>query len=779
VNETGTINYDSEPVRARAKAKIQACIDDARNNTARLERDKADWLNLLNYRGGVDNTWVVWDRSSNSWVPRPYDGDDSALPEWVPRACTNVFATKIDGITALLDQSQPTQEWRPMTDDDADVAAAEVVEDAMPALFDEIEYDTIRRQIHKHIALMDKIALHVYYDAESGPEQVIPALQCPECGELSMQLDIDEAGDSCPQCDAAVAPEAWVTPPANLDGTPAGKPYKVGKMRARLHPSFEFSVPRSARIADERMIPWILLHTRYAVEDAVKTWPQAKDIIESAAKSGSGTNGGGVQRQYADAMARLSAPSAARPYGSVGASDPLGPIVYQLQHDPTEEFPEGLYAVQINDELVECGPLPVCDEDGCYHKSILLRSFALAPGSPFNKPPADDLVPLQYWRNLIESLIALSLLHTAAPRTFTPTSVILEDQMSGRPGENVRFRSQIPGERPFTESGHSPAEGAFRYLDIIDQKMEEVSKLNAVLMGTRPTGDPTLGEVQILQERGMAAFKTPLDTLVEFETRLSKMLLLIARRSAWSPRFRSIRGENGQWEVDQFAFTSLKGHVDVFCEPSSAWPRSPLMMNLKIKEAVGMGALMPANDPELAGKILTLLDLNELKPSVNVVRKQIARQLDRWKQATSPQEILNPMDPAAVPQPWWGIEAISMHLLHKSQFLMTEEVEMLAATNRPVYDAMKLHVQQLQMLLQLMTAPPPEPGGEGEGGQAEKPAPGAPDDALGAAVASGLLVPADAAEQMQAQSLPSIDDLVAARILEPVIPAAGDDAAAV
>ena len=773
MTETGTVNYDSESVRELARALVLSCIDDARNNTARIERDKADWLNLLNYRGGVDNTWVVWDRSSNSWVPRPYDGDDAALPEWVPRACTNIFAAKIDGITALLDQSQPTQEWRPMTDDDDDVAAAEVIDDAMPALFDEIEYDTIRRQIHKHITLIDKIALHVYYDGEAGPEQVIPALQCPWCGEMSMQLDIDQADGECPQCNEPVEPEQWVIPPTNQDGTPFGKPYKTGKMKARLHPSFEFSLPRSARISDERMVPWILLHTRYAVEDAIKTWPKAKDVIEGAAK---GSSSGGVQRQFADAMARLSAPGAARSAGSIG-SDPLGPIVYQLQHDSTDEFPDGLYAVSINDELVECGPLPVVDEDGCRHKSILLRSFALAPGSPFNKPPADDLVPLQYWRNLIESLIALSLLHNAAPRTFVPTSVILEDQMTGRPGENIRFRSQIPGERPFTESGHSASEGAFRYLSIIDEKMEEVSKLNAVLMGTRPQGDPTLGEVQILQERGMAAFKTPLDTLVEFETRLSKMLLLIGRSSAWSPRFRSIKGENGQWEVDQFAFTSLKGHVDVFCEPASAWPRSPLMMNLKIKEAVGMGALQPANDPELAGKMLTLLDLNELKPSVNVVRKHIARQLSRWKQATSPQQILDPSDPAAVPQPWWGIQAISMHLLHKSQFLLTEEVEMIARANAPVYEAMKTHVQQLQMLLQMMTAPPPE-AAPAEPGDEGPPAPGEDEDILGASVAQGILTPVgapDAAAQAQAQSLPSIDALLEARLLTPVIPPPGDE----
>ena len=158
----------------------------------------------------------------------------------------------------------------------------------------------------------------------------------------------------------------------------------------------------------------------------------------------------------------------------------------------------------------------VKDDEGRYVKSILIRTFAQAPGSPFNKPPADDMVPLQYWRNLMESLVALSLLHEAAPRTFIPASVTLEDDITGMPGQQIRFRAHVPGERPFTEPGIGANQSLFHYLELIDQKFEELSGMNAVLMGNRPQGDPTLGEVQILQERGMSAFKTPLDNLVEF-----------------------------------------------------------------------------------------------------------------------------------------------------------------------------------------------------------------------------------------------------------------------
>lgn len=755
----------------QAKKLIQSCIDDSRMNYARLDRDKLDWLDLLYYRGGVDNQWVVWDKTTNAWVPRPYDGDSgAALPEWVPRAATNIFANKIDGIVSILDQSAPALEWSPQTDDEEDVAAAKVIDDAMPALFEEAEYATLRSQIHKFVALLDKVAVHVYYDADKKYGMgTIPSLQCPTCQAVVPPVGEDGEDAGC---------EACGTPPEEMQmaldpmGAQMGAEAPIGRLKLRVIPSFEFSLPRSARISDERMIPWILLHTRYSKEEAIRCWPDAKMLIEGETNTRA-TGGTGMQRQYADAMSRLTSPSASRAQGGTGgAVDPVGPVVYTLQHDPTDEFPEGLHAVMIGEQLVEAGPLPVMDDRGTARKTILIRTYAHAPGSPFNKPPADDMVPLQYWRNLIESLLALTLLHHAAPRTFIPMSVVLEDELTGQPGQNVRFRSMVPGDKPITESGHNPPEGLYKYLEIIDQKFEELSKLNAVLMGNRPQGDPTLGEVQILQERGMAAFKTPLDTLVEFEKRLSTMLLLVARQSAWAPRFRKIRGENGQWEVEQFAMTEIGGRVDVFCEPSTAWPRSSLMENLKLKEAVGMGVVIPQLDPELSAKILTRMDLGELKPSLDADRKQVARQIDRWKRAHMPQEIF--MDPVAV-GPHLGVQALQVHWLLKNDFLKTEEAEQLAQMNPPVYQAMVMHVQMLQQMIAMMTAPPPDTSGEGEKGKGEeeepKPQPaGSEGDVLGNLMAQGILQPADAAAQSQQMQMPSIDDIIQADLMRPVVP---------
>lgn len=749
---------------------MDRCLQDAQRNTARVDRDRSDWLNLLMYRGGADNQWVVWDRAQQAWVPRGDDPDYGGLPPWIPRCVSNQYAIKIDGIAAILCQAEPAQLWAPATDDDEDVAAADLAQRAVPVFFEELGYEDLRQQVAKLVTLIDKVAVVVYYDTDpKWGMETIPALRCNGCSSVFMPAEASEGvaldgapAEACPACG-----HTDVAPAMGQDGAPVGEQYPVGRLRADLIPSFEFSLPRSARGIDARTLPWVLTHSRMPTEDALRLWPHARAAIEGA--SGGRPAAGALARTFSDAMRQLSSPRQSQTTGSSSYGSHDGPIVYRLQHDPIEDadagisFPEGLYAVMIGEEIVEAGPLPVQDDEGRPVKSILIRSFMPAPGSPFGKPPADDLVPLQVTRNTVETLLLAILMHDAAPRTYIPLSVSIEDEITGAPGQTIRYGSTVPGEKPQTDRGINPPEGIYKMLELIDQKFEELSRLNAVLAGVRPEGDPTLGEVQILQERGMAAFSEPLNHLVEFEKQLARLCLWIAKRSAWTPRFARVQGENGAWEVEQFFAADLTGRVDVTVEPQSAWPQSSLMRLMRLEKALAWGALPPAmQDPELQTKLLVELQLAEFKPSLDVDRKQIARALDRWKAATTPQEILPP-NPI--------IDNLPLHRYLKTLFLKTEEAEALAAANPPLHQAMVMHVQQIDLLLmqQQMAAAgvgqPAGPDGSAVDAAVQSGAllpAGAQGDPMQDAVQSGLLVP-----QGGGPRGPSVDELMAGGVLSP------------
>ncbi len=756
-----------------ASLLMRACIADARNNTARQERDRADWNNLLKYRG---DHYKIWDRSTQQYVDRGYDPEKGGLPEYVPRPYTNIFGNKIDGIAAILTQAEPAKEVNPSTADDRDVSAAKVAEDAIPVLLEEIGYtDDLKPRASLLVTLLDKIFLFPYYDTDPKYGlDVIPDYQCTGCSVVIPSEEVaDDAGDfpPCPECGEAL--QMAVDP---MTQAPIGREEPIGRLRCELVPSFEASLPSSARVADATQVPWVLTHTRMDIEEIEHRWPDAKRLKLHERRGG--TSSSGIPRHFADSMAALSSPTRASRQAPGGGTD-TNPVVYRLQHDPitTDQyhFPDGLTAVMVDDQIVEATPLPVTDGRGRPVKSCVIWQYAPAPGSAFGKPPGDDLAPLQDSRNIVEALALLILMHDAAPRTYIPMSVTLENEPTGAPGENIYYRSVVPGEKPSSERNSlGGIDALYRHLEIIDAKMDEISKLNSVLQGSRPTGDPTLGEIQILEERGMSAFRPATDRLSAMEKQLCKLLLYIARESAWSPRFRQILGENGEWDVQQFSGADLAGNIDIDIDSASAWPKSPLMQRQMLKEAFAMGLFPPPlQDPELASKVLTMLNLAHLKPSMDLDRKQVGRKLSKWKQATTPAEIAPP-DPMR--------ENLAVHALLLGNFLKTEEFEALLEANAPLAQAMQGHVAMIGQILAQQAAAQMAAQTPDDRSPAEK----GDDSALTAALDSGALVPADAqpdpmAALMEAGALTpadavpqggmSIDQMTEARLVLPVMPA--------
>lgn len=786
------INYEAD-----GEKLMRRCLADAKANTARILRDRQDILNLKFDRGGRDNQWCVWDQGTTRYVARGENPDHGGLPAWIPRPVTNVLHTTIKGLTSILDQSEPAQAYAPKTDDDADQATADVVEDAVPVLREECGYDSQghRHELNRMVTLMDKAAYIVYYDDdEKYGEQDVDLFTCsnPDCGQVVTPLDVEQA-DGCPNCgNQDTESFQLVTHPQT--GMPMGLPQPVGKMCAEVLSSLEFSVPASARRANTKAMPWILTHNRMDPHEIERFWEKAAGI--STEKST--WSDGALTRAYADEMRRLSSPTTGGPLGG-GPSAVDGPVVYRLWHDPVEDdevyLPEGFYGVMIGDRLVEFTKLPFTDADGVPMKNILLRTWDPGVATAFGHPPCDDLVPIQQSRNLTQAMIELIIMHDAAPTTYVPDTVTFIDEPTGVPGDQVRYRS-MDGQKPTESRGTNPPQALFEYLDQQDAKMQQVSGLNAVLVGERPAGDPTLGEVQLLEERGMATFRAPLDGLIDFERDLSFLLLSIGRQSAWSPRFRRIRGENGQWELKAFAAADLGGQIDIVVSRASAWPRSPLMQQLRIKEALSMGVLPPpAQDPELQAKLLLDMNLAHLKPSYDTDRRQVARELERWKEARSPQDI-RPPNPQT--------QNLQIHLYLKKEFLKSEDADRLEEANPGVWQAMLMHISQIQTLLAppppapvLPPDKPPEKGsksvlehavarGDLQPDHGDGKTPQTKGRALDALVASGQLVPEGAAPPPSAPGMPpampggqmappvtpgpSSDDLADEEMRQPVLP---------
>jgi hypothetical protein len=442
------------------------------------------------------------------------------------------------------------------------------------------------------------------------------------------------------------------------------------------------------------------------------------------------------QQAYADQMRDLSAPVTAAGDHVGGASTPSGPVIWRLWHDPIDDddffFPDGVFLTVLEGQEQEDGvldftPLPFKDNSGQCFKNVLIRQFAAGPGSQFGKPPADDLAPLQVQLNLALSLAFLILMHHASPRTFLPTTVTLHDDLTGMPGKVIRFNTLRPGDKPITEPGAGFPEGLKWFLEFIIASFDTISKTNAVLLGQRPEGDPTLGEIEILQERGFAAFQEPLEQLVAFERRLSLKLLHITRECGWAQRFADVVGDDGEWRLRAFTGADLDGHVTVDIDLATAWPKSPSLTNMRVAKAFELGILNP-QDPEVSEEYLKTNDLLQFKKSTDADEGQVNRQLDAWKHAQTPQEI-------APPEDWWRLD---YHLFRKTQFLKSELFEQMRTERPDVAAAVLAHVQQLRAMQQAAAMAQAQAAGGGP--PAAEPAKGS-GGALEHAIASGALKP--------------------------------------
>lgn len=762
--DVADVDYFGETARQLAKQ----CIDDCAADSSRVQRHKSDWLNLLFDRGGEDNHWVTWDQVSDAWVRIPYEGDYGLPPE-VPRACTNVFSNKIDGVAGILNQSEPAQEWRPSSDDDEDLATAAVCEDIIPTLWDELGYPELKPVLNKAVTLIDKAFFVIHYDPDpKHGESMVQAYRCTSCDKMSLPMDVQDAGDTCPGCGAAANPtcaacgETSTDPDAEtcedcggavgggmeaaVDSqfNPIGVNYPVGKLEGEMLTSFEGSLPAYAKSPYVEDNAFFVAHQRYSESEFIATWGQEhKDLVTKSSNAGSG---GQTSQQYADALRSLNSPHTVGNAGRV-----QGPLVQRVWHDPidTEEFhfPDGLYVALCGDTIIDAGPLPIHDDNQRAIKPIITRIFRRQVGTASGKPPADDLVPLQRMRNLWETVLAMRGLRYAMPTTWVPTTVTIETPSTGMPQGERYYRSH-DGQRPTVEQVDAGSQAVYENIDRIDKKMDELSNLNSILQGDRPAGDPTLGEVQRLEDRAFGQFRTALEELTRFEKNLSILALRFARETFWAPRIAKIRGDNDQWEISKFTNADLGGNVDVYVNAVSAWPKSQLMQQLRLQKAVEMGILIPQSDPELQVKVLSDWNLSHLKTSLDADRKQIARELDRWKSAQDPQQI-PPPDPPPVINP-------QMHLHYKTQFLKTETAEDIRKQNPPVWQAMLAHVQALQQMAQ-PPAPPPE--------AAPPEQPKGPDgSALHTAIDTGAIKP---------KPHTSVPDLVDAGVLHPAGPANG------
>jgi len=282
---------------------------------------------------------------------------------------------------------------------------------------------------------------------------------------------------------------------------------------------------------------------------------------------------------------------------------------------PNADWPEGLYAVQAGDNVVESMPLPKTAE-GEPFIPIVQTKFDSIPGAFYGKTPMNDVIPKQMQRNRLESLMELISIRMANPVWMMPEGT-RASSFSGEPGFIMRYgqigdKSAPPQRIPGEQIGSS----LFNWLNKIDDDIEGLASTFDAMKGQAPySGAPGI-VIDKLVEQGMSRFGPTLRNFGETYRVWMKHQIELFRVFGNQEKMLSSMGENKQWKFSKFSRADFSGAVDVRIESDSAVPRSQDAESAKIMSAINMG-LVRIDDPMDRHKILKKMQIGSMSKVID------------------------------------------------------------------------------------------------------------------------------------------------------------------
>lgn len=557
---------------------------------------RAAYRNILFYQG---QQWIKWDRAMNRWRP-------SRLPKSTPTPVTNIFAATLNAVISVFARIEPTLNFRPGSDEEAeDRAAADVAARAVEVVEDEVNIRIVRQHLATWVGMTGNGWLETGYDPSPiHGTKLIQHDQCPMCG-------VTQYPSEMAMCETCGVP---MQPAVDEMGEPIGEQVPIGKMYTDVASIFEMYFDASVPVWQQQRA--CLREKSLSVDESRERWPNIADKITANVTP---------DAWYADVLPTLGPQIDENQTGrvaQVAAAKPQNTRVteqwyWQL---PTATYPEGLLAVIVSREHVAyAGPLPygAQSRDGERRPFIPIVHFPqqIVPGSAYAKTVANDLATQQAKRNRWESIIEACGMRMGSPVWLKPNGANVTN-LTGDPGNIISYNAVGPNAaKPERIQGQGIPMSFIERVEKIDSEFEELAATFDVVKGQRPEGISAGIALQILQERNLSRYG-PLFILWEQAwAEWSRQALEIFREFATEPRLLKIKGRDGRWQVRKFMGADLQGQIDVAPEAASSTPRSSLLDKAEMEQLAAMG-VVDIQDPEIKYKFLEIYGRTNLTPAM-------------------------------------------------------------------------------------------------------------------------------------------------------------------
>lgn len=563
-----------------------------------------EWFRNVLYFAGKQ--WIIFDNSSRRWRPK-------RLPQWYPTPITNKFAEKTNDLISSLMQGRAPINYVPATSDQADIATAEIGARVREVFYEESEVDLWEQELAAWVMLTGNAFLVPTYDysEEFGTKEVeLPEIGCLSCGAKFDALAAEKTENKCPECGSdQLLPT----------GQTISRSIPIGALRSEVLSPFEIRLdPRIRNIKDHR---WFERLSTVDLEQARERWPNFAGQIQADKEDK-------LSQIYLDALAYVtSTHGSAASFGLSGTtSDTKNPrtTIYEYNELPSLDFPRGLRVVRVGKTgpITELEPAPhkygAGPRRGQPFLNLVHFGLDIVPGRFWRKSRVDDIVTLQAYRNLIESVLKLTVQRTGNTLWLNPSGSAA-DNFAGEPGQVIDYVPVSLGGTTFAKPERLPAELSnvqplVILLTKIDDSIERVVGTFFSGSGDTPPGVTAASALAFLAERADRSISPIRREYAKGWKAWESMNLEIARFHWIDERIRVIAGRNKKWEVDQFSKSNLQGAVNLVIDHKALFPKSQATQRATIAQLIQLGAINPM-DPQQQWKILEAFGETALKGS--------------------------------------------------------------------------------------------------------------------------------------------------------------------
>jgi predicted nucleic acid-binding Zn-ribbon protein len=633
-----------------------------------LEADKfqrslfeREWFrNVLFY---VGQQWIVLDKGR--WRPK-------VLPSWFPRAQTNKFAEKANDIISTLAQGRVPIRYAPATDDETAIATAEIGERFREVIYEEAKVDEAEGDLASWVALTGNAFLLIGYDdsKDSGVSKV-PKEECVSCHAVYSAPEIEENGNACPDCGA----QQFIESENEFDEFP------IGAITADVISPFEIRIDHKVR--DWKSHKRFVRVKRMPLDEAKEKW--GRDFTPDNSSDS-------TSEYYLDVLANVTSSfgSASATLGGAQGDAPKNPkvTVYYFYELPTEEFPDGLYAIRVGSgeqNIVEAGELSFKFGAGLRQGQRFLPlvpfGFDKVPGRFWKKTRLDDLITLQIFRNTIEANLRLTAQRMGNSVWLNPKGSGV-GIITGEPGQQIDYNPVTLGGASMAkpervEAALNNVQPMTLLMNKIDDSMERVAGTFFLQGGETPPGVTAASALAYLGERADKSM-SPLRREWAKGWKMFEELALEIARANWSEeRVRVIAGKNSKWKIEKFSKNDLSGAVVLNIDYQSLFPKSQATERATIGQLIQLGIINP-QDPEQQYRVLEKFGETSLKGSVDLDMQEAIKESDRFLTEDAPPKIV-PM-----------VQNSLVHLMQHSDFAKTDEFKELDQEKQDLWIA---HIQ--------------------------------------------------------------------------------------